>query len=106
MGITFWLGIGLRQNWYRWKDNLILYNLITECLQNYLEYSANLGTIVQVTISKDDNVILDGAGQKKSIKEWCEQIKSTTELSTSNYDKEKLQERLAKISEGVAEMHV
>ncbi|PHT68018.1 hypothetical protein T459_27505 [Capsicum annuum] len=61
---------------------------------------------VKVTISKDDTVILDGASQKKSIEERCEQIKSAIELSTSNYDKEKLQERLAKISGGVAEMHV
>ncbi|PHT34096.1 Chaperonin CPN60-1, mitochondrial [Capsicum baccatum] len=65
-----------------------------------------IGTIIEVTISKDDTVILDGASQKKSIEERCEQIKSTIELSTSNYDKEKLQERPAKISGGVAKMHV
>ncbi|KAF3643188.1 Chaperonin CPN60-2, mitochondrial, partial [Capsicum annuum] len=65
-----------------------------------------LGTCKKVvTISKDDIVILDGAGQKKSIEERCEQIKSAIELSTSDYDKEKLQERLAKISEAVVEMH-
>ncbi|KAL6502552.1 hypothetical protein OROHE_024557 [Orobanche hederae] len=55
-----------------------------------------------VTISKDDTVILDGAGEKKSIEERCEQIRSAIESSTSDYDKEKLQERLAKLSGGVA----
>ncbi|PHT48134.1 hypothetical protein CQW23_12342 [Capsicum baccatum] len=51
-----------------------------------------------VTISKNDTAILDGAGQKKSIEERCEQIKSTIESSTSDYDKKKLQEILDKIS--------
>ncbi|PHT38102.1 Chaperonin CPN60-1, mitochondrial [Capsicum baccatum] len=65
-----------------------------------------LGISKKVTISKDDTVIIDGAGQKKSMEKRCEQIKSAIELSTSDYDKEKLQERLAKISGGVAEKHV
>ncbi|MCI51478.1 chaperonin CPN60-2 mitochondrial, partial [Trifolium medium] len=49
-----------------------------------------------------DTVILDGAGDKKSIEERCEQIRSAIENSTSDYDKDKLQERLAKLSGGVA----
>ncbi|KAL6532231.1 Chaperonin cpn60, mitochondrial [Orobanche gracilis] len=61
-----------------------------------------LGSCKKVTISKDDTVILDGAGEKKSIEERCEQIRSAVESSTSDYDKEKLQERLAKLSGGVA----
>ncbi|GJS95763.1 chaperonin CPN60-2, mitochondrial [Tanacetum coccineum] len=61
-----------------------------------------LGTCKRVTISKDDTVILDGAGDKKGIEERCEQLRSSIELSTSDYDKEKLQERLAKLSGGVA----
>ncbi|KAL6517129.1 Chaperonin cpn60, mitochondrial [Orobanche hederae] len=61
-----------------------------------------LGSCKKVTISKDDTVILDGAGEKKSIEERCEQIRSAIESSTSDYDKEKLQERLAKLSGGVA----
>ncbi|XP_060171169.1 chaperonin CPN60-2, mitochondrial-like isoform X2 [Lycium barbarum] len=65
-----------------------------------------LGTCKKVAVSKDDTVILDGAGAKKSIEERCEQIRSTIELSTSEYDKEKLQERLAKISGGVAVLKI
>ncbi|TQD94458.1 hypothetical protein C1H46_019948 [Malus baccata] len=50
----------------------------------------------------NDTVILDGAGDKKAIDERSEQIRSAIELSTSDYDKEKLQERLAKLSGGVS----
>ncbi|PIN04117.1 Mitochondrial chaperonin, Cpn60/Hsp60p [Handroanthus impetiginosus] len=65
-----------------------------------------LGSCKKVTISKDDTVVLDGAGEKKSIEERCEQIRSAIELSTSDYDKEKLQERLAKLSGGVAVLKI
>ncbi|KAK9053532.1 hypothetical protein SSX86_024606 [Deinandra increscens subsp. villosa] len=65
-----------------------------------------LGTCKRVTISKDDTVILDGAGDKKAIEERCEQLRSSIELSTSDYDKEKLQERLAKLSGGVAVLKI
>ncbi|XP_009599981.1 chaperonin CPN60-2, mitochondrial-like [Nicotiana tomentosiformis] len=65
-----------------------------------------LGKCKKVTISKDDTVVLDGAGEKKAIEERCEQIRSAIELSTSDYDKEKLQERLAKLSGGVAVLKV
>ncbi|CAA3009247.1 chaperonin CPN60-2, mitochondrial [Olea europaea subsp. europaea] len=65
-----------------------------------------LGSCKKVTISKDDTVILDGAGEKKAIEERCEQIRSAIELSTSDYDKEKLQERLAKLSGGVAVLKI
>ncbi|XVF29198.1 hypothetical protein REPUB_Repub15cG0099700 [Reevesia pubescens] len=65
-----------------------------------------LGTCKKVAVSKDDTVILDGDGDKKAIEERCEQIRSTIELSTSDYDKEKLQERLAKLSGGVAVLKI
>ncbi|KAI3760226.1 hypothetical protein L1987_50618 [Smallanthus sonchifolius] len=65
-----------------------------------------LGTCKRVTISKDDTVILDGAGDKKAIEERCEQLRSSIELSTSDYDREKLQERLAKLSGGVAVLKI
>ncbi|XP_021987323.1 chaperonin CPN60-2, mitochondrial [Helianthus annuus] len=65
-----------------------------------------LGTCKRVTISKDDTVILDGAGDKKAIEERCEQLRSSIELSTSDYDTEKLQERLAKLSGGVAVLKI
>ncbi|PRQ25609.1 putative chaperonin Cpn60/TCP-1 family, groEL-like apical domain, groEL-like equatorial [Rosa chinensis] len=65
-----------------------------------------LGTCKRITVSKDDTVILDGAGDKKAIEERCEQLRSSIELSTSDYDKEKLQERLAKISGGVAVLKI
>ncbi|KAL6344297.1 hypothetical protein AAG906_037868 [Vitis piasezkii] len=82
--------------------------LITEELGLNLEKAEldMLGTCKKVTISKDDTVILDGAGDKKAIEERCEQIRSAIESSTSDYDKEKLQERLAKLSGGVAVLKI
>ncbi|KAI7743591.1 hypothetical protein M8C21_000790 [Ambrosia artemisiifolia] len=82
--------------------------VITEELGMNLEKMSPemLGTCKRVTISKDDTVILDGAGDKKAIEERCEQIRSSIELSTSDYDKEKLQERLAKLSGGVAVLKI
>ncbi|XP_038722396.1 chaperonin CPN60-2, mitochondrial [Tripterygium wilfordii] len=65
-----------------------------------------LGSCKKVTVSKDDTVVLDGAGDKKAIEERCEQIRAAIELSTSDYDKEKLQDRLAKLSGGVAVLKI
>ncbi|KAG5559319.1 hypothetical protein RHGRI_009007 [Rhododendron griersonianum] len=67
---------------------------------------ATFGTCKKVTISKDDTVILDGNGDQKAIKERCEQLRTSIELSTSDYDKEKLQERLANLSGGVAVLKI
>ena len=65
-----------------------------------------LGTAKKVTISKDNTTIVDGAGEKEAIKERVAQIKNEIAASTSSYDKEKLQERLAKLSGGVAVLYV
>uniref|UniRef100_A0A2P2IMF5 Uncharacterized protein n=1 Tax=Rhizophora mucronata TaxID=61149 RepID=A0A2P2IMF5_RHIMU len=65
-----------------------------------------LGSCRKVTVSKDDTIILDGLGDKKAIEERCEQLRSAIEISTSDYDKEKIQERLAKISGGVAVLKI
>jgi chaperonin GroEL len=65
-----------------------------------------LGSAKKVTITKDDTTIVDGAGSKDDIKARCSQIKTHIEESTSEYDKEKLQERLAKLSGGVAVIRV
>ena len=65
-----------------------------------------LGSADKVTISKDNTTIVNGKGDSKLITERCEQIKSQIEASTSDYDKEKLQERLAKLSGGVAVLYV
>lgn len=65
-----------------------------------------LGTAERVTVSKDNTTIVSGAGDSKLIKDRCEQIKSQIAASTSDYDKEKLQERLAKLSGGVAVLYV
>ncbi|CAA6667763.1 unnamed protein product [Spirodela intermedia] len=65
-----------------------------------------LGSCKKVTISKDDTVVLDGAGDKKAIEERCEQLRSAIEQSTSDYDREKFQERLAKLSGGVAVLKI
>ncbi|CAK7349465.1 unnamed protein product [Dovyalis caffra] len=65
-----------------------------------------LGSCKKVTVSKDETIILDGFGDKKTIEERCEQLRSVIGTSTSDYDKEKLQERLAKLSGGVAVLKI
>mgnify|MGYP003292704084 FL=1 len=65
-----------------------------------------LGTAEKVTITKDDTTIVNGAGDKQFIKERCEQIKAQIASTKSDYDREKLQERLAKLSGGVAVLYV
>ena len=60
-----------------------------------------LGTADKITVSKDNTTIVNGAGDKQNIKERCEQIKAQIAATKSDYDKEKLQERLAKLSGGV-----
>ena len=65
-----------------------------------------LGTAAAVTIDKDNTTIVDGKGQKEDITARVNQIKQQMENTTSDYDKEKLQERLAKLSGGVAVLYV
>ena len=65
-----------------------------------------LGSAEKVTITKDNTTIVNGAGDKTLIKERCEQIKSQIAATKSDYDREKLQERLAKLSGGVAVLYV
>jgi chaperonin GroEL len=67
---------------------------------------ATLGSAKKVTITKDDTTIVDGAGNKADIQARCAQIKAQIEETTSDYDREKLQERLAKLSGGVAVIRV
>ncbi|XP_030490603.2 chaperonin CPN60-like 2, mitochondrial [Cannabis sativa] len=61
-----------------------------------------LGTAKKVTVSLDDTIILHGGGHKKLIEERCEELRAAMEKSTALFDKEKSQERLAKLSGGVA----
>lgn len=65
-----------------------------------------LGYAKRVVIDKDNTTIVDGAGEKTAIEARIKQIRAQIEESTSDYDKEKLQERLAKLSGGVAVIHV
>ena len=65
-----------------------------------------LGSAERVTISKDNTTIVSGSGDSQLIKDRCEQIKSQMATTTSDYDREKLQERLAKLSGGVAVLYV
>lgn len=65
-----------------------------------------LGTAKKVTITKDDTTIIEGIGSQEDIKARCSQIKAQIEDSTSEYDIEKLKERLAKLSGGVAVIRV
>ncbi len=65
-----------------------------------------LGKAKKVTITKDDTTIVDGVGEKDAIEARIGQIKKQIEDTTSDYDKEKLQERLAKLAGGVAVIRV
>jgi len=65
-----------------------------------------LGTCEKVTIDKDNTTLVNGSGAAKNIKTRVNQIKSQIETTTSDYDKEKLQERLAKLAGGVAVLYV
>ena len=65
-----------------------------------------LGSAERVTIDKDNTTIVNGSGEKKEIEARVGQIKSQIETTTSDYDKEKLQERLAKLAGGVAVLYV
>ena len=67
---------------------------------------ADLGRARQVKVTKDNTVIVDGAGDANEIKARVAEIKNTLAITTSDYDKEKLQERLAKLSGGVAGIKV
>jgi chaperonin GroEL len=65
-----------------------------------------LGRAKKVSIDKDNTTIVDGSGKKKDIEARCNQIKAQVEETTSDYDREKLQERLAKLAGGVAVIRV
>jgi len=68
--------------------------------------SAYLGTAKKVTIDKDNTTIVEGAGKSDDIKQRINEIKAQIEKTTSDYDREKLQERLAKLSGGVAVLKI
>ena len=67
---------------------------------------SDLGSAKRVVVDKDNTTIIDGAGESDKIKGRIEEIKSAIDKSTSDYDTEKLQERLAKLSGGVAVINV
>ena len=81
---------------------------ISEEIGNKLENTTvqMLGTAKRVTIDKDNTTIVDGAGSKEAINARTKQIKAQIEETTSDYDKEKLHERLAKLAGGVAVINV
>lgn len=66
----------------------------------------DLGTAEKITVNKDNTIIVNGAGSKEAIAARIGQIKAQIETTTSNYDKEKLQERLAKLAGGVAVLYI
>jgi len=82
--------------------------LVSEDLGEKLEdlQVSDLGQAKTVTITKDDTVMLDGAGEKAAIEERCESIRDTIEASASTYEQDKMKERLAKLSGGVAVIKV
>jgi len=92
------------------KDIAILTGatLITEELGLSLDKAtlAELGQATRVVIDKDNTVIVDGKGDKEAVKARVSEIRTQIESTTSEYDKEKLQERLAKLSGGVAVIKV
>jgi chaperonin GroEL len=67
---------------------------------------SQLGRAKKIRIDKDNTTIIEGAGDEKTIKGRIEQLKHEIDLNTSDYDKEKLQERLAKLAGGVAQINV
>jgi chaperonin GroEL len=79
-------------------------SVITEDLGIKLENIelSQLGSAKKIVIDKDNTTIIEGAGKKKDIDARCDQIRRQIEKSTSDYDREKLQERLAKLTGGVA----
>jgi chaperonin GroEL len=92
------------------EDIAILTNgtLVSEELGIKLENlaSSDLGTAKKVIVTKDSTTIVDGAGNQEMIKQRITKIKSEINQATAEYDKEKLQERLARLSGGVAVIHV
>merc|ERR1712224_190780 len=82
--------------------------LISEDLGHKLENVTlnDLGNAKKILISKDDTTIVNGSGSKSAIKSRCNQIKSQIDETSSDYDKEKLEERLAKLAGGVAVLKV
>jgi chaperonin GroEL len=81
--------------------------VITEDLGIKLESIelSQLGKAKKIIIGKDNTTIIEGGGKKKDIKARCDQIRNQIEKTTSEYDREKLQERLAKLTGGVAVVH-
>ncbi len=65
-----------------------------------------LGTAKRVSITKEETTVIDGAGKKKAIEARCSQIRAQAEETSSDYDREKLQERLAKLAGGVAVLRI
>ncbi len=82
--------------------------VITEEMGRKLETTTinDLGKAGKIVITKDDTTIVDGKGEEKEIKGRIEQIKAQIDITTSDYDREKLQERLAKLAGGVAVIRV
>lgn len=83
-------------------------SVISEEIGRTLESAtlADLGNAARVVIDKDNTTIVDGAGNKDSVESRIKEIKTQIEATTSEYDKEKLQERLAKLAGGVAVIKV
>ncbi len=83
-------------------------NVISEVKGMQLKQATvnDLGTAEKVTVNKDNTTIVNGAGSKEAIEARVNQIKAQIETTTSDYDKEKLQERLAKLAGGVAVLYI
>jgi len=67
---------------------------------------SDLGQAKKVRVDNDNTIVIEGAGKTKEIQGRCEQIRREIDVTTSDYDREKLQERLAKLSGGVAQINV
>ncbi|MFQ5494079.1 MAG: TCP-1/cpn60 chaperonin family protein, partial [Phycisphaerae bacterium] len=82
--------------------------LITEDLGLKLENLTlkELGKAKKIVVTKDNTTVIEGGGKKSDIKSRCDQIRSQIEKTTSDYDREKLQERLARLTGGVAVIRV
>lgn len=71
-----------------------------------MDVSQILGRAKSITVSKDDSIIMEGYGSREEVEERASSIRNAIEITKSDYEKEKLQERLAKLTGGVAVIKV
>ena len=93
-------------SWVSEDDGMNVWIGLVKCLVGQGGAAGPFPRLASVTIDEDNTTIVDGAGQKKAIAGRVDAIRQQIESTTSDYDREKLQERLAKLIGGVAVINV